>query len=359
MSPIRRSAKSNKTNTSSSSSSSSAQAGSSASSMDGFPRTFDETTILRNALLETERKAIILEGQLAIKEEEYTKLFQETTQLDERLKQFSSRVNDIEESEKLKSTIKNKEGEIRRLKMEHINCEIDRCNQLLLIVDTKKEGQVMIDKQSSDPDSDLFLLHRKELLDELKSLKETNNQLKEQLKSLDEELSNQIAINISTQDQIDDLSVVKTQYEELKVKFDDLQKSKTRTKYEDEESRKMKRDLLFANNRNIELKERLNETEEQKKKVEDSKEKLEGKLAKIREMLCDDMPEGEKDDTSRPDDGSEMVKVREEGEGSGGSGAGSKDRKGKKRASEIDAGDTDSKRSRAASGGKAKAEGKI
>ncbi|KAK6910637.1 hypothetical protein I203_104669 [Kwoniella mangroviensis CBS 8507] len=341
MSPIRRSAKSNKTNTSSSSSSSSAQAGSSASSMDGFPRTFDETTILRNALLETERKAIILEGQLAIKEEEYTKLFQETTQLDERLKQFSSRVNDIEESEKLKSTIKNKEGEIRRLKMEHINC------------------QVMIDKQFSDPDSDLFLLHRKELLDELKSLKENNNQLKEQLKSLDEELSNQIAINISTQDQIDDLSVVKTQYEELKVKFDDLQKSKTRTKYEDEESRKMKRDLLFANNRNIELKERLNETEEQKKKVEDSKEKLEGKLAKIREMLCDDMPEGEKDDTSRPDDGSEMVKVREEGEGSGGSGAGSKDRKGKKRASEIDAGDTDSKRSRAASGGKAKAEGKI
>ncbi|OCF57417.1 hypothetical protein L486_04875 [Kwoniella mangroviensis CBS 10435] len=298
MSPIRRSAKSNKTNTSSSSSSSSAQAGSSASSMDGFPRTFDETTILRNALLETERKAIILEGQLAIKEEEYTKLFQETTQLDERLKQFSSRVNDIEES------------------------------------------QVMIDKQFSDPDSDLFLLHRKELLDELRSLKENNNQLKEQLKSLDEELSNQIAINISTQDQIDDLSVVKTQYEELKVKFDDLQKSKTRTKFEDEEKR-------------------LNETEEQKKKVEDSKEKLEGKLAKIREMLCDDMPEGEKDDTSRPDDGSEMVKVREEGEGSGGSGAGSKDRKGKKRASEIDAGDTDSKRSRAASGGKAKAEGKI
>ncbi|WWD02420.1 hypothetical protein V865_000459 [Kwoniella europaea PYCC6329] len=364
MPPTRRSAKSNKTNISSSSSSSSSSALGvpSSSSANSSAPPLDETTILRNALQETERKAIILEGQLAVKEEEYTKLFRDTTQLDERLKQYSSRVNDIEEGERLKSTIKDKEDEIRRLKMEHINCDIDRCNQLLLIVDNKKEDQVMIGNQFSNPDSDLFLLHRKELLDELKSLKETNNQLNQQLKSSDEELSNQIAINISTQDQIDDLIVVKKQYEDLKVKYEDLQKrkSKSQSNHQDEGSKKMKKELVFANNRNTELNERLTKMEEEKMKIEEENENLKEEIAKLKEKVDSHENEGNKDAISDTDDGSkvESKEKKEEGE-PGAVVAESKDRKGKKRASETGGSDKDSKRSKAGSGGEAKSKGRI
>ncbi|WVQ68227.1 uncharacterized protein L199_006434 [Kwoniella botswanensis] len=344
MPPARRSVKSSnsKSNTSSSSSSASAQAASSVSSMNGFPRPFDEKTILRNALQETERKAIILEGQLANKEEEYTKLFQETTQLDERLKQYSSRVNDIEENERLRSTIKVKEEEIRRIKMEHINCDIDRCNQLLLIVDDKKEDQVMIGNQFSNRDSDLFLLHRKELLDELKSLKESNNQLNQQLKNSDEELSNQIAINISTQDQIDELLLIKMQYEELKMRG----------------SKKMKKELVFANNRNTELNERLTKMEEEKGKLEEENENLKEEIAKLNEKVDSHENEGNKDASSDTDKGPSL-KVKEGEAEVGGTVTGSKGRKGKKRASETGGSDKDSKRSKAGWGGEANAKGGI
>ncbi|WWC93621.1 hypothetical protein V866_000456 [Kwoniella sp. B9012] len=345
MPPTRRSVKSSnsKSNTSSSSSSASAQAASSASSVNGFPRPFDQTTILRNALQATGRKAIMLEGQLANKEEEYTKLFQETTQLDERLKQYSSRVNDIEENERLRSTIKVKEDEIRRIKMEHINCDIDRCNQLLLIVENKKEDQVMIGNQISHPESDLFLLHRKELLDELKSLKESNNQLNQQLKNSDEELSNQIAINISTQDQIDDLLVVKTQCEELKVKYEDLQKrnSKNQSNHQDEGSKKMKKELVFADNQDTELNERLTKVEEEKMKIEEENENLKEEIAKLKEK------------------GGPSLKVEEAEAEAGSTVTGSKGRKGKKRALETGGGDKSSKRSKAGSGGEAKSKGGI